>query len=98
MGRDKGHEAFSCAVHEFHGRHHLNRLLTRLCLGRPPLIAGALLALRATSSLAALLGARRTARLALSGIFNLLYWQAVADELGGRAPTWRAIALAAHAR
>jgi len=44
------------------------------------------------------LGVPWAARFALSAIFNLLYWQAVSDELGGRTPTWRAIAMAAPVR
>jgi glycosyltransferase involved in cell wall biosynthesis len=94
MGRDKGHEAFACAVHEFHARHSLNRLLAWLCVGRRPLVALAVLGLRIATLIAPALGAPRAARFALSGIFNLLYWQAVSDELGGRAPMWRAIATA----
>lgn len=98
MGRDKGHEAFACAIHEFHGRHPLNRLLARLCVGRQPMVSGAVAVLRAVALAAPRLGVPRAARFALSAIFNLLYWQAVSDELGGRTPTWRAIAMAAPAR
>jgi hypothetical protein len=98
MGRDKGHEAFACAVHELHGRHPLNRLLVRLCVGRKPLTTGAVAMLSVAALVAPRLGVPRAARFALSAIFNLLYWQAVSDELGGRAPTWRAIAGAAPAR
>jgi GT2 family glycosyltransferase len=98
MGRDKGHEAFACAVHEFHGRHPLNRLLARLCVGRQPLVTGAVALLRTAALAAPRLGVPRAAGFALSAIFNLLYWQAVSNELGGRTPTWRAIAMAAPAR
>jgi glycosyltransferase involved in cell wall biosynthesis len=98
MGRDKGHEAFSCAVHEFHGRHPLNRLLAWLCVGRQPLATSVVAVLRVVALTASRLGVPRVARFALSATFNLLYWQAVSDELGGRAPTWRAIATAAPAR
>jgi glycosyltransferase involved in cell wall biosynthesis len=98
MGREKGHEAFSCAVHEFHDRHPLNRLLAQMCIGRQPLVTGTVTLLRVVALAAPRLGVPVAARLALSAIFNLLYWQAVSDELGGRAPTWRAIAMAAPAR
>lgn len=98
MERDKGHEAFTNAVREFHTRHPLNRLLARACVGRRPLVHGSVLALRVVTLMASGLGARQAARLALSGIFNLLYWQAASEELGGRARLWRAIAAAAPSR
>jgi hypothetical protein len=41
---------------------------------------------------AARVGARRTASRALSGIFNVLYWQGVCDELGGRRILWQSVA------
>jgi len=95
MGREKGHEALSCALHEFHGRHPLNRVLARLCVGRRVLIDGAVLVLQGVAQAADWIGAPGVAGLGLSGIFNLLYWQGVSDELGGPAPVWRAIAATA---
>ncbi|MGH2355432.1 MAG: hypothetical protein ACRDJN_27810, partial [Chloroflexota bacterium] len=92
MHREKGHEALPCAFVEFHQRHPLTRLMVRLCLGRPPLVQGAVLALRGVAAVADRARANRAATLALSGIFNLLYWQGVSDELGGAAPVWRGIA------
>ena len=38
------------------------------------------------------IGAHSVARLALSGIFNLLYWQGASDEFGGPQPVWRTVA------
>jgi hypothetical protein len=40
-------------------------------------------------------GAHRAAVFALSGLFNVLYWQGVADEIGGADRVWQAVA--AHA-
>jgi GT2 family glycosyltransferase len=92
MHREKGHEALPCAAHEFHTRHLLTRALARSCVGRAPLVRIAVVSLGATASVADRLGARGVARLALSGIFNLLYWQGASDEFGGAAPVWRTVA------
>jgi GT2 family glycosyltransferase len=88
MHRDKGHETLSCAASEFHQRHPLNRLLARLCVGREILVRGAVLTMAAAASAAERLGTRRVAAVALSGVFNLLYWQGVCDELGSRRLLW----------
>jgi GT2 family glycosyltransferase len=95
MARDKGHEALDCAAAEFHQRHRLTRLLARSCAGSPRRARGAVLALRGAARAADLLGASGASMQALSGIFNLLYWQGVSDALGGPEPTWRLVA--AHA-
>jgi GT2 family glycosyltransferase len=92
MHRDRGHEALPCALVEFRQRHALNRLLARACVGRRVLVDTAVLALRGVAQAADLLGAGRPAAFALSGIFNLLYWQGVSDELGGPQVVWRSMA------
>jgi hypothetical protein len=97
MARDKGHESFGCATQEFHYRHPLNRLVVRACLGRPALMRAAIGALRGAVYVAERVGAEKPAVLALSGIFNLLYWQGVADELGGPEHVWRSVAASAPA-
>jgi len=85
MDRDKHHGTLRAAGDDFHRRHWLGRLLARVAVGRPPLVHGAVLVLSLSALAADRLGARRYASAALSGIFNLLYWQGVSDELGGRA-------------
>jgi GT2 family glycosyltransferase len=92
MHREKGHEALPCAAHEFHSRHVLTRVLARSCVGRKPLVRAAVAGLRSVAVLADAAGARGAARLALSGIFNLLYWQGVCEEFGGPRPVWRTVA------
>jgi hypothetical protein len=92
MHREKGHEALPCAAHEFHSRHVLTRMLARSCVGRAPLVRSAVVGLHAVASVADRMGARGPARLALSGIFNLLYWQGASDEFGGPEPVWRTVA------
>jgi len=92
----KGHEALRAAFREFHARHRLTRWLTRWCVGRQWLVRTAVLALGGAARLADTLGAHRPASLAMSGIFSVLYWQGVADELGSAARLWRSIARGAR--
>lgn len=93
MHREKGHEALVCAIQEFHSRHVLTRVLARACIGHAALVKTSVVGLRGISAVADRMGASKAARLALGAIFNLLYWQGVADELGGRAPVLRAVNL-----
>jgi GT2 family glycosyltransferase len=92
MHREKGHEALPCAAHEFHSRHLLTRALARACVGRPRLVGAAVAVLRTATHAADSLGQKYAARFALSGIFNLLYWQGVCDEFGGPRPVWQMVA------
>ncbi len=64
---------------EYHGRHPLIRRTTTLCLDRP---APSKLLTRSLKTSAEV--APASARFAYSAIFNLRYYQGVADELGGR--------------
>ena len=93
MHRDKGHQALGLAFWEFHRRHVLNRGLARLSVGRPLAFVPVTLGLRALVHVGDAVHERRVARAALSALFNLLYWQGVADGLGSRAEVWRAVAL-----
>jgi hypothetical protein len=95
MHREKGHEALPCAFVEFHQRHRVTRQLVRVCLGRDVVARGAVFGLRGVAEAADRAGAHGAARLALSGIFNLLYWQGVCDEFGGRDAVWREIEVGA---
>jgi GT2 family glycosyltransferase len=92
MHREKGHEALPCAAHEFHSRHLLTRLLARTCVGRGWMVRAAVAGLRGVAVAADQFGLRGPARLALSGIFNLLYWQGASDEFGGPKPVWGMVA------
>jgi GT2 family glycosyltransferase len=96
MYRDKGHEALPCAFVEFHERHPLTRLLVRLCLGRPALARGAVMALRGAATGADRLGRSGLSGLSLSAVTNLRYWQGVSDELGGADRVWPELARAAR--
>jgi GT2 family glycosyltransferase len=91
MHRQKGHEALACAVLEFHTRHILTRALARACVGNPGLVRASVVVLRGIATVVDRLGAAPAARLALGGIFNLLYWQGVSDELGDTRRLWRSI-------
>jgi GT2 family glycosyltransferase len=92
MHRDKGHEALPCAAVEFHRRQALNRWLARLCVGRPRLLGATIGGLRGLAWAGDRVRARGIASRALSGIFNLLYWQGVCDEFGSQALVWRTVA------
>lgn len=69
---------------EYHGRHILIRALTYLTLDRPPFGRIALKILKTTAEIGNRLKFSLLARIAYSGIFNLRYYQGVADQLGGR--------------
>jgi len=97
MSREKGHEALRRALREFRGRHPLNRGLSRAIAGRPSLVSAAVVVLSLGVHLFAKVGAHRATSKALSGIFNLLYWQGVCDEIGGRNALWRSMTAGALA-
>lgn len=69
---------------EFHYRHPLVRLLVKACLDRKHLSDGALVWLRLLAQQSDRLGAERLVEITHSGMFNLRYYQGIADELGGR--------------
>jgi len=70
---------------EFHQRHVLIRALTRACLGRPGLGRFGIALLKQLALLSQRLGQEKWSYASFSGIFNLRYYQGVADQLGGRA-------------
>lgn len=76
-------------LHEFWGRNPLIRGLTRLCLDRAGLSRFFIEALMRSALLGDWVGIEAFPRYACSGIFNLRYYQGIADELGGRAVFWR---------
>ena len=91
MERAKGLRALRVVTREFHRRHPLTRAVARIGVGRPALIRPVVTALGDLALVADRLHAERVAMLALSVISNLLYWQGVADELGGAAELWRRV-------
>jgi len=92
MAREKGHESLDLAYREFHRRRQLNQALPKICVGRPALTASIVGSLRAAVAGADAMGARRPAAAALSALYNILYWQGVADEIGDRDAVWRSVA------
>lgn len=98
MDRDKRHDTLARAAADFRRRHWLGRLLARLAAGRASAVQLATLILSLNALAADRVGARRSASAALSGIFNLLYWHGISDELGGRAAfeQWLAQHAAGH--
>ena len=68
---------------EYLGRHALLRGATRACLGRPRLLRTATWQLRNMVRATDRLGMRRLAQFSLSGVYNLRYYSAMADAMGG---------------
>lgn len=69
---------------EFHHRHVLVQLLVRLCLDRENLSKSALSGLSFIAQQSNRLGIEKIVKFTYSGMFNLRYYQGIADELGGR--------------
>jgi GT2 family glycosyltransferase len=90
FSHDRGQDwLLPTVMHEFGGRHPLVRGLTRLCLGRDVLSRAAIAGLRALAMLGDQLKIEALPRYSFSGIFNLRYYQGVADGLGSAAAFWR---------
>lgn len=70
--------------HEFQQRNHLTRWLVRTCAGHAVLTLGSLVLLTLVASLGQQMQQGHLAQMAYSGIFNLRYYQGIADEMGGR--------------
>jgi GT2 family glycosyltransferase len=71
-------------IREFYTRNAFIRLMVRLCVGQPALSRSAYVWLKLISMLGQRLGHERLTQVAYSGLFNLRYYEGVADELGGR--------------
>jgi GT2 family glycosyltransferase len=85
MAHDKDQDTLLWATVEFHGRNPLTRALVRLAVGRPRIVSAARTTLRAAVAVAEHVHLRRQwSGYILSAIFNLMYWQGVNQELGGR--------------
>ena len=82
--RDGGQRRWQTLKEEFAGRHKLNQALVRGCLDRPRLSGLASAMLGGLSAACYASGLEQVSRAALSGLFNLRYYQGVCDEIGGR--------------
>jgi GT2 family glycosyltransferase len=71
-------------IDEFHTRNQLVKFLVRLCLDHDTLSKGTVGWLRTIAFLGDHLGFERLVQIAYSGVFNLRYYQGIAQELGGR--------------
>jgi glycosyltransferase involved in cell wall biosynthesis len=76
---------------EYRGRNLLIRVLTQACLGYPRLQRSAFAFLKQVALLGDALHIEALPRFAYSGIFNVHYYQGVADELGGANQFWQAL-------
>lgn len=85
FARDRSqHWLLPTVMHEFHQRHPFIKAFTQLCLSRKQLSAVGVNSLRWAARLSNAAGLERLSDRAYSGIFNLCYYQGVADELQGR--------------
>ncbi|MCC6173976.1 MAG: glycosyltransferase family 2 protein [Chloroflexi bacterium] len=91
MGREKDLHTFAIACQEFERRHAWSRWLARACVGKPWRRA-AICGLAGVAVAADALGQGRVATFALSGIYNVQYWQGASDELGHPDLVWQAVA------
>ncbi len=83
FGRDHGRGWLLEAIgREFHGRHALVRGVTRACLPRPLLGRAVSTVLSATARASGWAHADKIARPMFSAVYNLAYYQGMADELG----------------
>ena len=71
-------------LEEYGDRHPFVHLLTRIGIDRPLIGTAATYSLKYLASIFNLIGLSKGTKSAYSGIFNLRYFQGVADELGGR--------------
>ncbi|MCB9135434.1 MAG: glycosyltransferase [Anaerolineales bacterium] len=76
---------------EYHDRHAITRFFVQVCLGRRGLIVLFTQGMRAIIEIGARLSIDLIARIACSSLFNLYYFQGIADELGSRQAVINAI-------
>ncbi|MEZ4727790.1 MAG: glycosyltransferase [Caldilineaceae bacterium] len=74
----------STVMEEFYQRHFFIKALTRLCLSRSRVSATVMRGLQYMAAVSHAAGMERLSDQAYSGIFNLCYYQGMADELQGR--------------
>lgn len=86
MHRDKGHETLTLAYRELGSRHIVTRGLLKLCVGSKTRSSVVTMTLAAFTHLADSVSAEPLARASLSGLFQVLYWEGVRDELRRAAP------------
>jgi glycosyltransferase involved in cell wall biosynthesis len=79
----RGSQRLQFARDEFLSRHYLVRATTHSCVLRPRLTPVAEWQLRALAAVGARVGAKKVARFALSGLYNLSYYSALAEAIGG---------------
>lgn len=76
---------------EYHNRHAITRFAVQTCLGRRALITLFTQSMRTLIEISSRLSIDLIARVACSSLFNLYYFQGIADELGSRQAVLNAI-------
>lgn len=93
MTRDKGQDwLLPTIASEFHRHNRLIRALARLCVGRKWRKKLAVALLNRLALIGEEIGVKAIPHWAYSGIFNLLLYQGIRDELGGTEAFWALIA------
>ena len=69
---------------EYHHRHRFTKILAQVCLDRSLISRTVIHSLKLAAQVSNLLSLKNISQLAYSGIFNLRYYQGVADQYGGR--------------
>ena len=90
FARDRGHaDVYDWIASNYRSRHALVRAMTHACVGhaRTTKVTGH--ALRGVAAAANAARLEAVSRTALSGIYNVAYYQGVTDELGGSRELWR---------
>ena len=90
MARQKGHAwLLPTVLSEYSQRNWMVRMLVKTCLSRPLLVQISTYLLYVIASIGYKFKVEKIFRPALSGIFNLYYYQGITDELGDRQSFWK---------
>ena len=77
---------------EFKWRRRALRRLAAACIGRPILFVPCMAVALVMARVVGWLGMDRLAESAYSAVFNLTYWNAISEQLGGRSSFWHLVA------
>lgn len=81
----------SAIFEEYHSRHAITRFIVHTCLDNPGLSKFFTSSMKILLNMSELIRVNLLSRVACSSLFNLYYFQGIADELGGRQIVFNAI-------
>ena len=92
MSRDKGEKsAMELAKENFSSRNPVTRLMAKIFVGRPILEPALFAILKPLPLFLDKIGLRKVGIAVLSLLFNLLYLQGMAKEMGGAGKMWKSL-------